>query len=66
MINNDVSDSTAWFERMASTLGRPGPWFNMNMTSYQYKKSHCGDKTILRPSYLHNGISSTGMMSSLY
>ena len=23
---------------------------------------HCGDKTILRPSYLHNGISNTGKM----
>ena len=33
---------------------------------YQYRKSHCGDKTILRPSYLHNGISYTGKMSSLY
>ena len=29
------------------------------MTSYQYRKSHCGDKTIWRPSYLHNGISYT-------
>ena len=29
------------------------------MSSYQYRKSHCGDKTILRPSYLHNGISYT-------
>ena len=45
---------------------RPGPWFNIKMTSYQYRKSHCGDKTILRPSYLHNGISYTGKMSSLY
>ena len=45
---------------------RPGPWFNINMSSYQYKKSHCGDKTILRPSYLHNGISYTGKMTSLY
>ena len=35
-------------------------------TSYQYKKSHCGDKTIWRPSYLHNGISCTGKMTSLY
>ena len=30
------------------------------MSLYQYRKSHCGDKTILRPSYLHNGISFTG------
>ena len=43
-----------------------GPWFNIKMTSYQYKKSHCGDKTILRPSYLHNGISYTGKTTSLY
>ena len=44
----------------------PGPWFNIKMSSYQYRKSHCGDKTILRPSYLHNGISYTSKMSSLY
>ena len=36
------------------------------MASYQYRKSHCGDKTILRPSYLHNGISYTGKMTSIY
>ena len=36
------------------------------MSSYQYRKSHCGDKTILWPSYLHNGISYTGKMTSLY
>ena len=31
------------------------------MPSFQYWKSHCGDKTILRPSYLHNGISCIGI-----
>ena len=41
-------------------------WFNRKIPSYQYRKSHCGDKTILRPSYLHNGISYTGKMTSLY
>ena len=41
-------------------------WFNIKMSSYQYRKSHCGDKTILRPSYLHNGISYTGKMTSSY
>ena len=45
---------------------RPGGWINIKMSSYQYRKSHCGDKTILRPSYLHNGISYTGKMTSLY
>ena len=36
------------------------------MLSYQDRKSHCGDKTILRPSYLHNGITITGKTTSLY
>ena len=36
------------------------------MSSYQYRKSHCGDKTVVRSSYLHNGISYTGKMTSLY
>ena len=38
----------------------------IKMASYQYRKSHYGDKTILRPCYLHNGISHTGKMTSLY
>ena len=36
------------------------------MPSYQYRKSHCGNKTILRPSYLHNGIFYTGKTTSLH
>ena len=36
------------------------------MSSYRHRKSHCGDKTILRPSYHHNGISYTGKITSLY
>ena len=48
------------------TCNISGPRFNIKMTSYQYRKSHCGDKTILRPSYLHNGISYTGKTTSLY
>ena len=36
------------------------------MTSYQYRKSHCGDKTNLWPSYLHSGSSYTGKTTSLY
>ena len=51
-----------WF----SFPNRSGPRFNIKMTSYQYRKSHCGDKTILRPSYLHNGVSYTGKTTSLY
>ena len=47
------------------TVSAPGPWFNIKM-SYQYRNSHCGDKTILWPSYLHNGTSFTGKMTFLY
>ena len=41
-------------------------WFNIKMPSYQYRKSHCGDKTVVSSSYLHNGVSYTGKMTSLY
>ena len=52
---------------LLGTLPRSaGPWFNIKMSSYQYRKSHCGDKTVVRSSYLHNGISYAGKMSSLY
>ena len=43
-----------------------GPRFNIKMSSCRYRKSHCGDKTAVRSSYLHNGISCTGKVSSLY
>ena len=64
-----------WWRRLQPTSSvspvcwmpfRPGPPFNIKMSSYQYMKSHCGDKTILRPSYLHNRISYTGKTTSLY
>ena len=44
----------------------PGGWLNIKMSSYQCKKYNCGDKTILQSSYLHNGISYTSKMTSLY
>ena len=44
----------------------PGGHLNIKMPSYQHRKSHCGDKTMLRPFYLRNGISYTGKMTSLY
>ena len=37
-----------------------GLWFNTSILSYQYRKSFCGDKAILQPSYLHNEIFYTG------
>ena len=42
-----------------------GPWFSMRMLSYQYRKYHCVDQTILSSSYLYNGISYTGKKTSL-
>ena len=51
---------------MVGTCRCQGPLFNIKMSSYLYRKSHCGDKTVVRSSYLHNGISYTGKMSSLY
>ena len=44
----------------------PGPWFNINMSSYQYRKFHCGVKTVVRSSYLLNGISYTSKTTSIY
>ena len=43
-----------------------GYQFYIKISSYQYRKSYCGDKTVVRLSYLHNGISYTGKMVSLY
>ena len=59
MCGSSFSESAYWHSIS-------GPWFNIKMTSYQYRKSHCGDKTILRPSYLHNGFSYAGKTTSLY
>ena len=50
-------------KRFKTTAYTPGPWINTNMAFYQNRKSHCGDKTVERASYLHNGISFTGKMS---
>ena len=47
-------------------LSEPGAWFNIKMAYYQYRKPHCGDKTVLRSPYLHNGIPYTGKMTMHY
>ena len=61
-IQHFIGDTTS----LAASCTRPGPQFNIKMSSYQYRKSHCGDNTVVRSSYLHNGISYTDKMSSLY
>ena len=40
--------------------------FKMEMPGNQCRDSQCGDRGILRPSYLHNENSCTGKTSSLY
>ena len=45
----EISKDT-WYESSSHVISRD---------TYQCRKSHCGDKTTLRPSYLHNGISFT-------
>ena len=51
---------------MYNRIRPTGSRFNIKMSSCQYRKSHCGDKTVVRSSYLHNGISYTGKVASLY
>ena len=55
------------YDRLISTVGFISTvgWYLHSGIS-QYRKSHCGDKTILRSSYLHSGISYTGKKASLY
>ena len=49
-----------------NVMGKSGPRFNIRMIPHQHRKFHCGDKTILRPYYLHNGIFYIGKTASLY
>ena len=63
------SDLISWcLWKTITRLSVSNVWLLMTSyhQSYQYRKSHCGDKTVVRSSYLHNGISYTGKMTSLY
>ena len=44
--------SRLWQGAATACLQGPGDGFNIKMPFYQDRKSHCGDKPILRPSYL--------------
>ena len=44
----------------------PGPWCNIIMSCYKYRKSHSGGKMVVNSSYIHSGISYTDKMWSLY
>ena len=45
---------------------RTETWLKINMSSYQYRQSHCGNKNAVISSYLHNGISYTHKTASLF
>ena len=59
-------DFLCWKHNIFILNKGPGGWFNIEIQSYQYRKSQCGDQTVIRSSYLHNGISYTGKTTSLY
>ena len=61
-----ITPETTKVRSSYSNMRGPGPWFNTKVPSYQYRKSHYGDKTILQPSYLHNATHYTGKTASLY
>ena len=47
-----VNEMRSMVFEFTSMSSHPGPRFNIKMISYQYRKSHCGIKTVLRPSYI--------------
>ena len=55
-----------WQDSIFILKWHPGGWISIKMSPYQYRKFHCGDKTILRLFYLHNGIFYTDKITSLY
>ena len=55
-IGTETHSTGIWLNTWENKLW---PWFNMKMSLYQHRKSHCRDKTILLPPYLHNGASYT-------
>ena len=47
-------------------IDRSGLSCNIKMLSYQYRKSHCGNETVIRSFLIYSGNSYTGNMTSLY
>ena len=72
-IKSELFNIECWYirrflceKKTPPTTKESGAWFNIKMKSCQYRKSHYGDKTILRSSVLHNGIPYTGKIASLH
>ena len=67
IINSEHGISISPDNQINISISCSGGWFNKkNMSFCQYRKSHWGDKTVVRSSYLNNGISYTGKMTCLY
>ena len=73
LINRLLAKTTSWdlglrwvSDKYPILQQSPGPRFNIKMSPSQYRKSHCGDKTVVRSSYFHNGISFTGKITFLF
>ena len=61
-INYHYNTSSIWPKFAHNTAmirhrSDPGPWFIINISSYHYKNSYCGDKIVGRWYHLHLGIS---------
>ena len=63
-INNSGNNEEAF--QLHQQIFKTEGWFNIKMSSYQYRESGYGDKTVIRSSYLHNGNYYAGKMTSLY
>ena len=65
-----LSSPRPWWRwlQLQPSCGSPKwcPWYDVKVLSYQYGKSHCGDKMVVRSCYLHDKMYYTGKMVSLY
>ena len=65
-------ENFAYGEINKQSFSNPHPWTiwtkwtHIEVPSYQYRKSHCGDKTAVRSSYLHNGISCSSKVTRIH
>ena len=66
VFSEKISMTVLVFMPVSHILWDAGDWFSIKIQSYQYRKTHRGDKMILQQSYLHDGVSYGGMMISWY
>ena len=58
-------ENNLWYALPLKSFGTTTLAIHINLSSYQYGQSYCGDKVVVGSSYLHNGISYTGKTTSL-